>query len=54
MGALVQQQLAEHLQAVAVDIELMEMVETRVTRDLQFLRRRGPSCEKELQPTNAD
>lgn len=37
MGALVQQKPAEHLQAVRVDIELVEMVEARVSAYFQFL-----------------
>lgn len=37
MGALVQQQPAEHLQAVGVDIKLVEMVQTGVSTDFEFL-----------------
>ena len=37
MGALVQQQDAEHLQTVSVDIELVEMIQARVATYLEFL-----------------
>lgn len=37
MGAFVQQEDAEHLQTVNVDIELVEMVQARVSADFEFL-----------------
>jgi hypothetical protein len=48
MGALVQQKPAKHLQTVCVDIELVKMVQTRVSADFQFLTRErrsdGQNC----------
>lgn len=48
MGALVQQKPAEHLQAVRVDIELVEVVQARVSADFEFLAVSGCGLQQSL------